>query len=528
MTCIPAPTGASASFENTQMAFVPPPVPPPVDPISAVIVGATVLLTVGWYVAKASPEKDKRCAELLPKTQAEACKKEPLWTDPMTVMTSHIMVALDLLCPPNALKNCVDTLAKKTVKLLNTWILGTKKPMLLVDVCRKDVMKHYPTYRQFCESKGFMGDTASSVEHAGGGNKRGGRQSPTGYLPLTVQDIHRFIDRYNACQDATSRRFNEKCKGSVRLKPNPPAKVSSPLQNKKVQVPKYEGKFVHVVTCEGVAVYVPVALQAQVQAQEVARLCALLRMRALQSNPAQPLLKEIVVLDLKQKNSSAGASIRFPNRIVVDIPVFVDALKDSSKSSARLFLALLVHEMRHLLQFDTAKKYFQNNGKWTDALHLGVLEGGAMGAELTAYPEEIERIIRNANIAYLNQSCLEFFLGSDFIHYLCATLVMHKLLQLYNAYRKSGVPEASNLDVLLIKMRTQNPKTAITQSIVQLFLRDTNYPGFARNPRLELMDIQNRVEDGLRRSFVRDATPATIRQRLCKDPRLPKMAYCGK
>lgn len=514
-------------MKNMQLAFVPPPpVPPPVDPISAVVVGAIVLLTVGWYVAKSSPEKDNRCAQLLPKKQAEACKKEPLWTDPTAVMTSHIMIALDLLCPPKAPKNCIDTLAKKTIKLLNAWIPGSTKPIMLVDVCRKDLMKHYPTYRQFCESKGFLEETAPSTEYA---NARGG--SPTAYRTVTVQDIRRLIARYNAysvCQEEISPGLKEKCEESVRLKPNPSLKVPSPVQKKRVQVPGYEGDFVHVVTCEGVAVYVPVALQAQVQAQEVARLCALLRMRALQSSPAQPLLKEIVVLDLKQKNSSAGASIHFSNRIFVDIPVFLNALKVSSKSSARLFLALLVHEMRHLLQFNTAKKYFQNNGKWTDALHRGVLEGGAMGAELTAYPEEIESVIRNANIAYLNESCLESFQGSDFIHYLCATLVMHKLLQLYNAYRKSGVPEASNLDVLLIKMRAQNPKTAITQSIVQLFLRDTNYPGFARNPRLELMDIQNRVEDGLRRSFVRDATPATIRQRLCKDPGLPKMAYCGK
>ncbi len=232
---------------------------------------------------------------------------------------------------------------------------------------------------------------------------------------------------------------------------------------------------------------------------------------------------------------SAGYAIPSqPRRVFVDL----DWDNGNKNTWIKNKVATIMHEFRHLKHGEILRctmgdlsdlEEKEKNERYAKYDDLSVIkEGGAVITEYLFCPRTIPSrynfIAKRFNVQNVRAiPSIKKFRGET-MDYLYAALLVKKLTDMYNAHRKKGYNPVKALDVKIIKKSLENHKVPLEKVLYKIFEEETTFGKF------DIFAIEKEIADELNKTMYRTPNKALslqeIREKMCNNPRLPRLAYC--
>jgi hypothetical protein len=388
------------------------------------------------------------------------------------------------------------------------------------------------TIAAYCKANGYSADVETEKRVGGIAPPKGGNRktvSVMGFIQEVIGHVHVFLQ---SCPDSWKTIFPW-CKGRNILRP-PVASGVPPKKSDEKTIAGVDSpiKTIPVGTCEGITFRVDKKLQKRyvniLSEDLISALCVDIK-KALQ-NRGHDI--STVKYDVVFTNTGGFGTVVHTAPTII----FLNIIAIQKFNRERKFLAgVLVHEFRHAKQFERFNKINWGSKEIKKSAYeqiAGLLEAGAVLEELQAYPDFfIDIRIKMALDGNKKASayCLEKF-GFTFIDYLCATLVLKKLTDLYNKKRGNKAP-VSNIDVHIIDQFTTSVKNGnydlIKESILSFLYSHTTLKKGNFNTDT-IKKTQREVSTELNEIFSSGNKPEIIKSKLCKSKIFPNFAACDR
>jgi hypothetical protein len=441
-------------------------------------------------------------------------------------------------------EKCLANLQKTMESIMKS--LGKKLTVNFQPLCAVLITLFKESIESYCEANGFTGNTAIVAKgppsKGGNGTKltSGAKPPSPHFLAGLWARVQSAIEKiWSDCTNPFIRFINPTCAvksgNPAQGNKKQPQKQKNLVFDEKTQKksPNFKDFFVRVGICEGISFYIPLDQKANIDPENWTDFCNNFLVHFKNNNA----VSEIVFT--KALSQYAGkVFINEPKSIYVNIKFMP---KKGSSVNFEEIAPLLAHESAHCLQLTVYEQCTSSPMSSKEKKILwSIIEAGAVLEEIKKSPTNyINKIISFNNVTEsqpVPSQCLSNFQPGP-IPYLCAALILQYFTNIYNKHKLVAGLNArgGDLTIKLIQFKAQrnkskSPPTDIGSLIVEFLTTQTNYFNFQSNYTVKDLNI---VEERINQRLVSILNQhkgqkdlKALRDALCNDPFLPKLAYC--
>jgi hypothetical protein len=451
---------------------------------------------------------------------------------------------------------CLKKLHENANTLLQNIALSLRKnPQAFRRICPVLQTLFRMTIPEYCAANGY-GSSSPIVAESGtppkGGNGKTIRIDAT--LPYFIP---KFISWLKAIVDAWVAPTNRACDPTKEMLPlacpkNPMEGSKKPTEgNKKkpreafiadgktrTKFPLFETAFVRAGTCQGISFYIPLDKKTTIGQEKWTSLCAYL----LKDIANKKVYYDQIVFAKNVVTGNVYLSER--ERVYIDVDLLMQEITRPNKFKKTR--SVLVHEGEHCRQLHVfAQCAHHPMGVEVAKVLRSVMEAGAVIAEIAKTPPQLYM----KKVIYFNNNALSVDLPTrclsdpnftpGVIAYLCAALVVQYFTNIYNAYKLPEHNAVRDVSLKLIALKvkadvlslwSERPPVTSDMLIVKLLGTQTKYKRFLLSYTVQdVHTVEKKISGRLAyilQQYQGKTDPQALRDALCNDPILPKLAYC--
>jgi hypothetical protein len=302
--------------------------------------------------------------------------------------------------------------------------------------------------------------------------------------------------------------------------------------------PLFETAFVRAGTCQGISFYIPLDKKTTIGQEKWTSLCAYL----LKDIANKKVYYDQIVFAKNVVTGNVYLSER--ERVYIDVDLLMQEITRPNKFKKTR--SVLVHEGEHCRQLHVfAQCAHHPMGVEVAKVLRSVMEAGAVIAEIAKTPPQLYM----KKVIYFNNNALSVDLPTrclsdpnftpGVIAYLCAALVVQYFTNIYNAYKLPEHNAVRDVSLKLIALKvkadvlslwSERPPVTSDMLIVKLLGTQTKYKRFLLSYTVQdVHTVEKKISGRLAyilQQYQGKTDPQALRDALCNDPILPKLAYC--
>ncbi len=452
---------------------------------------------------------------------------------------------------------CLKKLHENANTLLQNIALSLRKnPQAFRSLCPVLHTLFRMTIPEYCAANGY--GSSSPIVAESGTPPKGGNGKTMRIDAAFPPFISKFISWVKAIVDAWVASMKRACDPTKEMIPlacpkNPMEGSKKPTEGnaKKpreafiadgktlTKFPLFETVFVRAGTCQGVSFYIPLDKKTTIGQEKWTSLCAYL----LKDIANQKVYYDQIVFVKFPKNVNGRVYLSERKRVYIDVDLLMQEI--TSPNKFKKTRSALVHEGEHCRQFHVfAQCAHHPMGIEVAKVLRSVMEAGAMIAQIAKTPPQLymKQVIHSNNNTSSFDVPMRCLSDPNFtpgvIAYLCAALVVQYFTNIYNAYKLPEHTSVRDVSLKLIALKvkedsrslwSERPPVTSDMLIVKLLATQTKYKRFLPYTVQDVHTVENRIRTRLAHILKQHkgkTDPQALRDALCNDPILPKLAYC--